>query len=369
MSSSVSSPQSQSPAAGAAHAVAVPDDCCILGQILIDIGAADLLQTFLDDGDNDSTLQALSEMGPKKLSRLYGMTQELAESFIQNYRIISEQRIKDAERARDAAEAQAAAAARAAAAAAAAAAEADGEDDVFGDFDSAPPSIGSGEEAGAGALPGDAEPSVDCGGEVGETGTGEDAKAAERARDAAEAQAAAAARAAAAAAAAAAEADGEDDVFGDFDSALPVASEISDPAICLSVSGALISSDSLVDAFSDVSCSVVWDDQATQLAVARQQDQVYVAVSEEIEFDLDSGFGDFSSSLDTEQQYASADVIVVDGGGFLQSGDESDNSDEFGEFINHEEAQRMLLCPTSLQTAAFGSSAEKVCVLSCKFNL
>jgi len=77
------------------------------------------------------------------------------------------------------------------------------------------------------------------------------------------------------------------------------------------------------------------------------------------EFDLDSDFGDFSSSLDKEPQYASTDVIVVDGGGFMQSGDESDDSDEFGEFINHEEAQRMLLCPTSLQTAVLGSSAEK----------
>ena len=354
----MSSRPSQSPVAGEAHAVAVPDDCCILGQILIDIGAAHLLQTFLEDGDNDSTLQTLSEMGPKKLSRLYGMTQELAEYFISRYRDISEQRIDAAERARDAAEAQAAAAARAAAAAAA---EADGEDDGFGDFDSAPPATASGEEAGVGALPGDAEPSVDCGGGVVEAGTGEDAKAAERARDAAEAQAAAAARAAAAAAA---EADGEDDGFGDFDSAPLDFTEVRDTATCLSLSGDPILSDSLADAFSVVSSSIAWDDQATQFATVRQQDQVYTVVSEEIEFDLDSGFGDFSSSLDMEQQYASADVIVVDGGGFLQSGDDSDNSDEFGEFINHEEAQRMLLCPTSLQTAEFGSSAEKVGVLS-----
>ena len=117
------------------------------------------------------------------------------------------------------------------------------------------------------------------------------------------------------------------------------------------------------DAFRSVGSNVHWNEHLSESAAAPQQDHVYAANAEDIEFDLDSGFGDFSSSLDPEPHYASADVIVIDGGGFLQSGDESDNSDEFGDFINHEEAQRMLLCPTSHQTATFSSSAEKVSIL------
>ena len=118
--------------------------------------------------------------------------------------------------------------------------------------------------------------------------------------------------------------------------------------------------DADLDSFSGVGSVVLWDEHAAESTESLKQGQTFVSNSEEIEFDLDSGFGDFSSSLDKEPHYASADVIVIDGGGFQQSGDESDNSDEFGEFINHEEAQRMLLCPTSLQTATFGSAAEKV---------
>jgi hypothetical protein len=124
-----------------------------------------------------------------------------------------------------------------------------------------------------------------------------------------------------------------------------------------------VSNNPEVDAFSGLASSVAWEDHAVFSASSSVQHSLIAVNSEEIEFDLDSGFGDFSSPLDQVAQYASADVIVIDGGGFLHSDDEGDSSDEFGEFINHEEAQRLLLCPTAAQTAAFSSSSEKVSIL------
>ncbi len=127
------------------------------------------------------------------------------------------------------------------------------------------------------------------------------------------------------------------------------------------VSSSISASQSDFDAFCSVGSAVAWDDG---LVSSHAQPSLHALNVEDIEFDLDSGFGDFSSSHEKEAEYATADVIVIDGGRFLPSdGDDGDSSDEFGEFINHEEAQRLLLCPTSAQTAVFGSSAEKVCIV------
>jgi hypothetical protein len=132
------------------------------------------------------------------------------------------------------------------------------------------------------------------------------------------------------------------------------------------VPGSNLASEFDFDAFSSVGSAVAWDDGPLS-SPAPPQPSLHALNVEDIEFDLDSGFGDFSSSVEKEALYATADVIVIDGGRFLPSdGDDGDSSDEFGEFINHEEAQRLLLCPTSAQTAVFGSSAEKVCIVYCE---
>jgi hypothetical protein len=54
-----------------------------LGRILHEIGAPHLLSTFADVGVNDSKLEELSRMSPENLSRLYSMTEEISNSFIQ----------------------------------------------------------------------------------------------------------------------------------------------------------------------------------------------------------------------------------------------------------------------------------------------
>jgi hypothetical protein len=60
-----------------------------LGRILHEIGAPHLLSTFADVGVNDSKLEELSRMSPENFSRLYSMTEEVSNSFIQQCRTLS----------------------------------------------------------------------------------------------------------------------------------------------------------------------------------------------------------------------------------------------------------------------------------------
>jgi hypothetical protein len=74
-----------------AKSIGIPDDCRKLCHILQEIGSPDILRVFLDYGDNDSKLDTLAKMGSRKLSRLYGMTENLSAAFIHQCNNLSEE--------------------------------------------------------------------------------------------------------------------------------------------------------------------------------------------------------------------------------------------------------------------------------------
>ncbi len=68
---------------------AVPENCPKLLKILTDIGAEHLLHHFLDQGDDDSSLSILSQIGIKKLWKWYRLQEDLAFKFEEQCRLES----------------------------------------------------------------------------------------------------------------------------------------------------------------------------------------------------------------------------------------------------------------------------------------
>jgi len=66
----------------AAVAIAITDECKVLGRILHELGALHLLQEFIDLDQKDSKLAALCQSSPKVLARLYSMSEATAVQFI-----------------------------------------------------------------------------------------------------------------------------------------------------------------------------------------------------------------------------------------------------------------------------------------------
>ena len=67
----------------------IPDDCKVLGRILRDLGALDLLQEFIDQEQNDSNLDTLYRLNLKQLGRLYSMPEATAVQFVEKCRVAS----------------------------------------------------------------------------------------------------------------------------------------------------------------------------------------------------------------------------------------------------------------------------------------
>jgi hypothetical protein len=67
----------------------IPDDCKVLGRILRDLGALQLLQKFTDIGENDSNLNQIHQFNELKIMRLYSMPKAIAIPFIERCRNVS----------------------------------------------------------------------------------------------------------------------------------------------------------------------------------------------------------------------------------------------------------------------------------------
>jgi hypothetical protein len=65
----------------------VPPNFRQLGRILLDLGAFHYLQEFEKDDEDDSRMKFLGEMGPRHIHRLFGMSEELAASFVEKCRL------------------------------------------------------------------------------------------------------------------------------------------------------------------------------------------------------------------------------------------------------------------------------------------
>ncbi len=78
------------------NAIAVPDDCKVLGRILRDLGVLHLLQKFIDIGENDSNLDEFHQFKPVKLLRLYDLPEATAIPFIERCRNASTTLVSEA---------------------------------------------------------------------------------------------------------------------------------------------------------------------------------------------------------------------------------------------------------------------------------